>query len=195
MQPYQNPYESPQTQLNDAASRMPVAGPIQGTEDQRMAFPNNTTVELRRWKQHYNSLILFVIGLVVTLLGCVGTGIFLFAKAGPDGKLYLAGVIFLLALGIASLIGVMNRAAWTAPLIWLWIGIWSLLCIVGAVLSLNSNIPEALIGVLQLLVYVIVLIVFVGKAVAEAHRIFGPERIDEYQLKEELAYREMNSIP
>jgi hypothetical protein len=194
MQPHLNPYESPQSEQANTSNTNTIQG-WSGTIDQRMAFPENTTVELRRWKQHYNSLILFVIGLVITMLACFGTGIAFFAKAGPDNTLFLAAAIFLFALGIASLIGVVNRYAWTVPLIWGWVGIWTVISIGGAIAALSYDASEALVGILQVLVYVVILIVFVGKALAEAGRIFGPDRINEHELKEELAYREMNSIP
>jgi hypothetical protein len=195
MQPYQNPYESPQSQLVNNPTTMPVAGTIEGTPDQRMAFPEHTTVELRRWKQHYNSLILFTIGLVITMLSCFGAGVALSTRSTPEHTVYAAAAIFLLALGIASLIGVMNRSAWTPPLIWAWIVLWSLMSIGGAVTAFTFGNSEVALAILQLLVYVVVLIIFVGKALGESNRIFGPERINENQLKEELAYREMNSIP
>lgn len=195
MQPYQNPYESPQTQLVNNPTTMPVAGTIEGTIDQRMAFPQYTTVELRRWKQHYNSLMLFIIGLAITMVASIVTGILFIAKVGPHNTLYLGAAIFLLALGIASMIGVVNRYAWTVPLIWVWVVIWTVISISGAVAALSLGSSEAFVAILQLLVYVVVLIVFVGKALGEANRIFGPDRINEHQLKEELAYREMNSIP
>jgi uncharacterized membrane protein len=194
MQPHLNPYESPQAEQIPTSTTNTIQG-WTGTIDQRMAFPENSTVELRRWKQHYNSLILFVIGLVITLLACFGTGIAFFAKAGPDNTLFLAAALFLFALGIASLIGVVNRSAWTVPLIWIWVGIWTLISIGGAIAALSYGSSEAFVAILQILVYVVVLIVFVGKALAEADLIFGPARINEHELKEELAYREMNSIP
>lgn len=175
---------------------MPVAGHAPGTIDQRISFPENTIVELRRWKQHYNSLKLFIIGQAITLLACLGgLAYFVNARAVQNTPLYVAGTIILLILGIMSLVGVVQRYSIAVPLIWLWIGLWALMSITGAVVAFSYGASEGLIVVLQLLVYVVVLIVFVGKALAERERIFGPERINEHELHEELAYREINSIP
>ena len=130
------------------------------------------------------------------MLACLGGLVALLnIRSIPNSPLYIAGTLVLLILGIMSLVGVVNRYSWAVPLIWIWIGIWALLSIIGGVAALASGSYEAFTAVMQLLVYAIILIVFVGKALREGERYFGPNRIDEYALHLELAYREINSIP
>ncbi len=200
MLPEQNPYAAPQFSPEKVGKSMPVAGMAPGTIDQRQAFPEYAIEDLRRWQQHVNSLMIFVLAqsfmLFLVLIGWLVGAVMIQSNTRTDMHTLFHGLLGVFALLIVlSIIAVLNRWESGRMMAWIWIGVWLCLGILGAIAAAFTGHFEAVLGVLQLSVYAVLLFFFVSKALKEGDRYFGPDRINEYALKQELAYREINSIP